>query len=132
MVRDHPWLGVGFNAVQQAQRAYGWQPIGGADVSLDGGLLFVAAMTGVVGLLVYLGLLGAVLRVCRSVYRESPDGDARALAAGTAAATVAVVVHSFFANSLLLPFVMQVLWVLWGSVVVMSWPFSPRSSRRSA
>lgn len=118
MLRDHPWLGVGFNAVQQAQRAYGWQPIGGADVSLDGGLLFVAAMTGVVGLLVYLGLLTGVWRACRTVYRGSADADARALAAGTAAATVAVVVHSFFANSLLLPFVMQVLWVLWGSVVV--------------
>lgn len=33
-----------------------------------------------------------------------------------------VVVHSFFANSLLLPFVMQVLWVLWGSVVVVGRP----------
>ena len=120
MLRDHPWLGVGFNAVQQAQRAYGWQPIGGADVSLDGGLLFVAAMTGVVGLLAYLGVLTAVWRACRTVYCGSADADARALAAAAAAATVAVVVHSFFANSLLLPFVMQVLWVLWGSVIVVS------------
>ncbi len=122
MLRDHPWLGVGFNAVQQAQRAYGWKPVGGADVSLDGGLLFVAAMTGVVGVLLYTGLLFAALRSCRAVCRGSTDGDERALAAGTAAATVAVVVHSLFANSLLLPFVMQFLWLLWGCVVVIGRP----------
>lgn len=122
MLRDHPWLGVGFNAVQQAQRAYGWQPIGGADVSLDGGLLFVAAMTGGVGLLLYVGLLASAMGACRTVQKESTDGGARALASGTAAATVAVVVHSLFTNSLLLPFVMQVLWLLWGCVVVVGRP----------
>lgn len=122
MLRDHPWLGVGFNAVAQAQQAYGWQPIGGADVSLDGGLLFVATMTGITGAVLYVGLLASCVMTCRLVWRQSEDKSARALAAGTAASTVAVVVHSFFANSLLLPFVMQVLWVLWATVMVMSRP----------
>ncbi len=132
MWSDHPWLGVGFNAVQQAQQAYGWAPIGGADVSLDGGLLFIAAMTGVLGVGLYLALLGAVLRRCRVVYRGSSNRRERALAAGTAAATAAVVVHSLFVNSLLLPFVMQLLWFLWGSVVVLARPFAriARSPRR--
>ncbi len=134
MWSDHPWLGVGFNAVQQAQKAYGWAPIGGADVSLDGGLLFIAAMTGVIGLGLYVALLGAVLKRCRVVYRGSSAAPERALAAGTAAATAAVVVHSLFVNSLLLPFVMQLLWFLWGSVVVLARPCaraarSPRGVR---
>lgn len=118
MLVDHPWLGVGFNAVGVAQQAYGWEPIGGAEVSFDGGLLFVAAMTGGVGLLVYVTLLTRVVGVCRDVWRRSVNPEHRALAAGTTAATSAVVVHSLFANSLLLPFVMQVLWILWGRVRV--------------
>jgi hypothetical protein len=118
MVNDHPWLGVGFNAVGPAQQAYGWKPIGGAEVSFDGGLLFVAAMTGLVGVTVYIVLLRRVVAMCRMVWRQSDNPEHRALAAGTAAASGAVVVHSLFANSLLLPFVMQVLWVLWGRVRV--------------
>ncbi len=118
MLLDHPWLGVGFNAIGPAQRAYGWTPIGGAEVSFDGGLLFVAAMTGILGLAAYLVLLRCVVGMCRGVWRASPNPEHRALAAGTTAATGAVVVHSLFANSLLLPFVMHVLWILWGRVRV--------------
>lgn len=115
LVREHPVLGVGFNAIRPAQAAHGWTPIGGADVSLDGGLLFVAAMTGLVGLALYLLLLKRVIAAARRTWRDegacAPD---RAHAIGTAAATVAIVVHSLFVNSLLLPFVMQVLWIMWG------------------
>jgi predicted Na+-dependent transporter len=38
----------------------------------------------------------------------------RALATGIAAGTVALCVHSVFVNSLLTPFVMEPLFVLWG------------------
>lgn len=122
MIADHPWLGVGFNAVPAAQAAYGWKTIGGADVSLDGGLLFVATMTGIPGLVVYSGLIVSALLTCRLVWRRAEEPRARALAAGTGAATVAVLVHSLFTNSLLLPFVMQVLWLLWGAVTVAARP----------
>lgn len=122
MIADHPWLGVGFNAVPAAQAAYGWKAIGGADVSLDGGLLFVATMTGIPGVVLYTGLIVSALLTCRLVWRRAQEPRARALAAGTAAATVAVLVHSLFTNSLLLPFVMQVLWLLWGAVTVAARP----------
>ena len=36
---EHPWFGVGFNAIRQAQESHGWRAIGGADVSFDGGLI---------------------------------------------------------------------------------------------
>jgi len=111
---EHPWFGVGFNAIKQAQESHGWRALGGADVSLDGGLLFVAAMTGVVGLWLYVRMLVRVARGARNVWRDGAmDPADRAHATATAAATAAVVVHSFFVNSLLLPFVMQILWVMW-------------------
>lgn len=115
LVGEHPLFGIGFNAIKQAQESHGWRSIGGADVSLDGGLLFVAAMTGLVGVSVYVLMLSKVLRAARTTWRDSAaPADHRAHATATAAATVAVVVHSLFVNSLLLPFVMQVLWVMWG------------------
>ena len=111
---EHPWLGVGFNAIKQAQESHGWRSVGGADVSLDGGLLFVAAMTGVIGLWLYVRILLRVVRGARGVWKDSAvDPMSRAHATATVAATAAVVVHSFFVNSLLLPFVMQILWVMW-------------------
>ncbi|MEP6762760.1 MAG: O-antigen ligase family protein [Gemmatimonadaceae bacterium] len=120
LIRDNPALGVGFNAVPFAQLERGWRTFGGSDVSMDGGLLFVGAMTGVIGLLLYVGLLVSAVRRARRVWRnaQAPAQD-RAFATGAAAVTVAVVVHSFFVNSLLLPFVMQLLWILWGSVRVL-------------
>jgi O-antigen ligase/polysaccharide polymerase Wzy-like membrane protein len=115
LVQEHPWFGVGFNAIKQAQESHGWRAIGGADVSFDGGLIFVAAMTGVVGLFLYVRLLVRVARGARRVWNDGALASVdRAHATATAAATAAVIVHSFFVNSLLLPFVMQILWVMWG------------------
>jgi O-antigen ligase len=121
LVIEHPLFGVGFNAIKPAQAAHGWRAVGGATVSFDGGLLFVAAMTGLVGLFFYVRLLGRVLRSARRAWRfaDLPATD-RAHATATAAATIAVVVHSLFVNSLLLAFVMQILWVMWGRLAHIS------------
>jgi hypothetical protein len=117
VVADHPLLGVGFNTYGFVARAYGWDPVGGQSYTLDGGLLFVTVMTGAVGLAVYLVMLGLVVRRCRRVWRDvGAPPAARGTALGAAAATAALVVHSLFVNSLLLPFIMQPLWILWGIV----------------
>jgi O-antigen ligase len=81
MITDHPFLGVGFNAVPAAQAAYGFRAIGGADTGFDGGLLFVATMTGIPGLLLYVGMIVSALLICRSVWRRAGEPRARALAA---------------------------------------------------
>jgi O-antigen ligase len=123
IVGDHPLVGVGFNTYGFVQRAYGGGEAGRAAFaySLDGGLLFIAVMTGLVGTAVYVGMLGRVARAGRRVWR---DADAarreRALAIGTVAATVAVLVHSVFVNSLLHPFLMEPLWLLWAMVTVLA------------
>ena len=76
----------------------------------------MAAMTGIVGLVVLSSgcycASRAVLAACGATIRFLPVDRAHATA--TVAATAAVVVHSLFVNSLLLPFVMQILWVMWG------------------
>jgi hypothetical protein len=114
---EHPVLGVGFNATAQAQHAHGWVLLGNSGVSMDGGLLFIAVMTGTAGLLTYCWMLWRVRGVARFVYNNPARSAAdRALGVGTVAATAAAVVHSLFGNSLLLSFVMQALWVLWATL----------------
>ncbi|MEO7083897.1 MAG: O-antigen ligase family protein, partial [Gemmatimonadaceae bacterium] len=126
LIAEYPGFGVGFNAIKQAQESHGWRSVGGADVSLDGGLLFVAAMTGLVGVSLYVLMLTRVVLGARRAWRDSDvPAEDRAHATATAAATIAVVVHSLFVNSLLLPFVMQVLWVMWGRLAHI------RASRRA-
>jgi hypothetical protein len=118
VIGDNPVVGVGYNTYPYVRRAYGWAvadnlPAGG----LDGGLLFVTVLTGFVGLALYLGLLGVVLVRCRRLWRDrDAPADARAFGLGTAAATVALVLHSATVNSLLLPFLMEPHWLMAGAV----------------
>jgi O-antigen ligase len=113
---DHPLLGVGFNTYGYVQRAYGWDG-GGESFGLDGGLLFVAVMTGLVGVALYVLMVGLLVRRGRRIWRDRAyDAAARGTALGVTAGTAALLVHSIFVNSLLLPFLMQPVWILWGLV----------------
>ena len=113
----HPVLGVGFNTYGFVQENFGWMPVHGSDFSLDGGLLFIAVMTGIIGVTIYSGMIGLVMLRCRRVVRDSLFGsDQRGLALGTLGATVALVVQSIFLNSLLHAFLLQVIWILWALV----------------
>jgi O-antigen ligase len=130
VIRDHPVLGVGFNAYKYAAQFYGSEQIGASSYGADGGLLFILAMTGVVGLSVYLLMTGYMIARCRSIWRDAAlSPEARGLALGTAAATVAVVVLSAFVNAILTTFVMQMLWMLWGITFITA---RARIGRRSA
>lgn len=118
---DHPIFGIGFNTYGYVSEWYGGVLRGTTTYSLDGGLLFIAVMTGIVGLALYCLMLYFVVRNCRRIWRDrSLPGSWRALATGTAAATAAILVNSLFVNSLLTTFVMELLWVLWGIAFVMS------------
>jgi O-antigen ligase len=113
---DNKLFGIGFNTYRFVLPHYGYEAAAGVSgSSADGGLLFIALMTGAVGVGLYLGMLWLVIRRCRTVWRNPfAERSHQALATGIAAGTVAVCVHSFFVNSLLTPFVMEPLWVLWG------------------
>ena len=130
IISDYPWFGVGFNAYKFAAGNYGATTIGPSSYAADGGLLFITALTGVVGVIVYCSMLGFVIMRCRSIWRDPAltAGD-RGLAIGTAAATVGIVISSFFVNAILTTFVMEMLWVLWGITFVIA---RTRQERRAA
>jgi O-antigen ligase len=111
--RDHPLFGIGFNTFGFVQERYGYVRFGTAAYSSDGGLLFIAVLTGVVGASVYVWMLLSIIRRCRSIWRDRElSAEHRGLAIGTAAAIVGLCVDSVFVNSLLTTFVMELLWIL--------------------
>jgi O-antigen ligase len=115
VVVENPLFGIGFNTYGFVQDHRGFERLGTASYSAEGGLLFITVMTGIVGLFVYLTMLTFVLRRCRNGWRHPrATAEERALFVGTAGATIAILIHSVFVNSLLMPFVMELLWVLWG------------------
>ncbi len=119
VIGDNPLFGVGFNTYAYVQRAYGWSLDAQTPTGLDGGLLFVTVLTGFVGLAIYLVLLGLVVARCRRLWRDRrAPAESRAFALGTAAAVVALVLHSLTVSSLLLPFLMEPLWLMAGLVYV--------------
>ena len=122
VVRDHPVIGIGFNTWAFVQeRAYGWERAHAYTYAIDGGLLFIAALTGMLGLSVYVAMLWSVASRSRRIWRnhdESPEH--RMLAVGAVASIVAIVVHSLFSNSIMLPFLMEPLWVLWGLTAIIA------------
>lgn len=118
---DYPWFGIGFNTYGFVQERRGFERLGGSAYSVEGGLLFVAVLTGIVGLTAYLAMLWFVLRRARRAWiRYTPTPAERGLLVGTAAATIAILVHSLFVNSLLTPWVMEPLLVLWGLAFVIA------------
>jgi hypothetical protein len=116
---DHLAFGIGFNTYGFVSAAYGYEGTGASSYATDGGLLFIAVMTGLVGLLIYCAMLAMVIIASRRVWADpGQTPEARGLAIGVASSTVAVVIHSVFANSILTTNVMEMLWVLWAVVAI--------------
>lgn len=117
---DNPVIGIGFNTWGFVQERYGWERLHAATYSLDGGVLFVAVLTGVVGLTLFLAMMVRVIRAGRALSRHaSLDAGTRGIALGTAALTAAMIVHSLFTNSLLLPLLMEPMFLCWAMVAVL-------------
>lgn len=118
LIRDNPVLGVGFNAAGPAQTAYGWELMGGATISMDGGLLFIAVMTGLAGAVAYSGMLWSFVAAARRSWRDAElPPERRAFALGAVMATLGILVQSLFGNGLLIPWLAMPLWVLQARVV---------------
>ncbi len=101
IISDHPVMGVGFNLYRYAQKEYGfldadtWEE-SHAGAGADSSLLFVAATAGVVGLLMYLGIL----------YQLFWTSDLTRLF------LVVIIPHSIFLNSLFYPPILLLLALL--------------------
>jgi hypothetical protein len=121
VLKDHWLIGIGFNSWGYVSERYGWIRLWSATYGIDGGLFFVLVLTGIVGLSLYLTMLVLIIRNARSVWRDprmSPGH--RGLAIAAAASIPMIVVHSLFTNSLLLPFLMEPLWLLWAIPFVLA------------
>jgi O-antigen ligase len=111
--RDHPAFGIGFNTFGFVQERYGYVRFGTAAYSSDGGLLFIAVLTGVVGVSVYVWMLAFIVHRCRAIWRDHElPPEHRGLAIGATAVVVGLCVDSIFVNSLLTTFVMELFWIL--------------------
>lgn len=119
---DHPIIGIGYNTFGYVlERIYGYERTGASSYSSDGGLLFVAVASGLLGLGLYLTMFAAVIRRCRRIWRSPwATPEYRGLAIGIAACIVAISFHSLFVNSLFTPLVMELLWIQWGLVFVIT------------
>jgi hypothetical protein len=121
IIADYPIFGIGFNTYRYALESYGIRIVGASSYGAEGGLLFVTALTGFVGLAVYCAMLWQIVARCRSIWQDlTVPANQRGLAIGTTAATVGVVFASTFVNALLTTFVMEMLWVLWALTFVIA------------
>ena len=130
VLSEHPVIGIGFNAWGFVQERYGYERLYVFSYSLDGGLIFIALMSGALGLGLYIAMLTALIRRARRLWRnQAVPPEHRGLAVGTVAGTIALIVNSLFANALLLPYLMETMWVLWALVFAMA--VAHRSPTRS-
>lgn len=114
IIKDHPFLGVGFNAYRYAQQSYGFRDARTqfpqhADAGVDNSFLFVAATTGVIGFGAYLYLWFSILK--RAFYHYSRNN---VYAVIIICSSLALFVNSFFINSFFFPAIMLWMWVLIG------------------
>jgi O-antigen ligase len=126
---EHPWFGIGFNTYGFVQERRGFERVGGVSYSAEGGLLFIAVMTGIVGLAVFIAMLWVAIRRFRRAWRDDRATPAeRGLLLGTAAATMTIFVDTIFVNTLFVPFVMEIMWVLWGLSFLIASDISRRAT----
>lgn len=110
IIKDHPFLGVGFNTYRYAQRDYGflgeekWQE-SHAGAGVDSSLLFVLATTGVIGFASYFWYL---VKAGILAYWQKR----KIIGIVCLASLGAIVTHSFFLNSLFYPWIMGWLAIL--------------------
>lgn len=96
LIKKYPILGVGFNTVRYA-RSQSDDVDNHAASGFDNSFLFTAATTGMVGLIAYL------LFIVKSI--QSSKKELLPFA-------VALIIHSFFINTLFFPWVMVLWWIL--------------------
>lgn len=109
----NPVIGVGAGTLGFTRTRYtkDQDHLGRAASGLDSSLLTVGATTGVLGLIAYLVLWGHVLLLSWQRFKSSVRFE-RVVALGTLVGFMAILVHSFFVNSLFYPPVMALTWFI--------------------
>ena len=106
--KKHPFLGVGFNYYRFEARDLNFLPnqwqISHAGAGVDNSFIFILATTGIIGFVFYLNLL---YRITASAASKNQKTKIIVIASLSA-----IIVHSFFNNSLFYPWVMIWFWML--------------------
>lgn len=119
MLSDYPMLGIGFNTTGFVMPRYGWLTVGAASFGLDGGLLFIAALTGLLGVACFVAMLVGFVRAARQMWQPDRTAEERALGYAAASSLVAVTLHAAFANSLMVSLILFPSWILWSAPLAM-------------
>ncbi len=108
------WItGIGFNTFGFVSPEYGIAREGALSFGFAGDLIVVLALTGLVGLGIYLWMCRGMLVSLARLGSDADNHWDRAFGRGVGAATIGVIASSFFTTLLLYPQIMAVLWVLW-------------------
>lgn len=103
IIKDHPFLGVGFNSYRYAKRDYGFvnenKMIIHSGAGTDNSFLFILATSGILGLITFIYLLLKMILIKDPVVVSS---------------ILAIVINSFFINALFYPPIMLWIWILLG------------------
>ncbi|MGH7202888.1 MAG: O-antigen ligase family protein [Candidatus Levyibacteriota bacterium] len=112
VIRDHPVVGVGFDAYRYAQEKYHFQKEPSkfpdhADAGVDMSLLFVIATTGIVGLAAYCYLWFTLLKASR----QKQMGKQNMQGIVVFSSSIGLFVNALFINSLFFPAIMMWMWL---------------------
>ncbi len=105
IIRDHPIVGVGYNAFGPTQIHYGLRKdlLGHSSRGSDSSLLLTLATTGVIGLTAFILFFGSLFYEALLVYRRAKSPFFQAMGLATLAIIPAYLVHSQFVNGLYYP-----------------------------
>lgn len=114
IIEDHPFLGIGYNALPYAKLDYGIikdlkvRSAAGSDSSF----LTIWVTTGSFGLILYLWIYLQILWFSfKNFLDKSFPSYFRALSLGIFVGIIGLFIHSQFTNSLLYPFIMAIVWI---------------------
>jgi O-antigen ligase len=112
---DNPVIGIGYNAFGVVRAAYGSAVSGNAAFGSDGGVLYLAAVSGIVGVALLGTALWRVAMIGLRTYRtRTLPRSVRVLGLTLHAWIPSLVVHSAASNSIFYPFVIGPLFLLGG------------------
>ena len=111
LFNEKPVIGHGYNTLRyiQAKRGYTeWKSH--AAGGIDSSLLTLLVTTGSIGILLYLNIIFFVLRNSLINFKQKTKPLLQGLNLGFFCGLIGLIVHSFFVNSLLYPFIMIFIW----------------------
>ncbi len=112
---DNPVIGVGYNTFGIVRSAYGSAAVGSAAFGADGGLLYMAAVSGIVGVALLGVVLWRLMAIGLRTYRTTTlPQSVRVLGLTLHAWIPSLVLHSAASNSIFYPFIIGPLFLLGG------------------